>query len=634
LDHAFQKNIQLQAKQVEIEAENDSLLGQFQQSLIDLESYILKNRTLQSQLAVEQESTKALESRIYDVTTEYDILDRAHVQWRAERETLLEQIELKQNAMVMQNEESERIAIEHQLQLVSWQEKQSEVEGEIENLSTQLQQSRINLDTYAVEHQVLQDTLSTKNEKIVTLEARLLEVTSEYESISSAHTLWLAERENLLGLHEVMQGELSELKKANAALLLELAEEQMLAERQFSQNENATSMLKALESEKNATEARLIQALQKSPIPVFCERIEVLGSPAGDRLKTQWQVVGLETGQYQLRSLLFSTIIEDSALGLIFSKQQATNNGLIRWPVILATSAELVLSAVGDATTGPIRAETWLSLATTDLDTVVALSLILEQELKEGSISAQLGQSISTQMLKGLQTFKQLSIETQGTFRYDQVRLKRAIVNEDYEHLWFEFDNVRYRHVRLKHFECRVACSELISKRFGSFPKLEFPHLESQQSLDSWFAESHDDFGAKLELRFAPPAVFDTEVWGKLSHDDQGLIFSLLERLPIILREFDLGQAGLHRPWPQWNNVIERMTKSLEPAMTSQSLMDSTHSEPPMIVDQEPVVILNSRPDPLKLGVAGAMTAAKGLATQELTKRPTPSAFLSFLQES
>ena len=607
LDHVLQKNVQLQQKQVDVEAENDVLLTQFQESLIDLESYILKNRTLQSQITSEQEGTKALEARLREVTAEYETLDQAHVLWRSERETLIEQIELKQNALTVQSEEFERVSAEFQLQLRAVQEKQSEAEGEIEILSEQLQKVRADLGTYVVENQVLQDSLTAEKDTVGTLDARLLEVTHEYDSISSAHILWLAERENLLALNAAIQSELAALKQAHESLLVELSEEQLLAEQQFSQNEHAAAMLKTLELERNAAEARLVQVLQKYPMPVGCERIEILEPPAGDQLKMQWQAIGLETGKRIQPSSLFSTMIEDSSLGLIFSRQQATHNGLIRWPEVLSTSNELILSPVGNATTGPIRAETWLSLATADLDTVIALSLALEKELKNGGIVKQLGQDISSRLLVGLDAFKHLSSETQSTFRYDQVRLKRATVNDDYEHLWLEFDHVSYGQIRLRHFECRIACAELISKRFGSFPKLEFPRLDSQQSLTSWYAESRDDFGDKLELRFAPPALFDAEVWVKLKHEDQGLILSLLERLPTILRELELDQAGLHRPWPQWNSVVEHMSRCLEPAMTALPVVGAPAIEPP---------------------------ARKDSAPQTQAIRPTSSAFLSFLQES
>jgi hypothetical protein len=643
LDQAFQKNMQLLEKQVEVEAENELLLTQFQQSLIDLESYILKNRSLQSQISVEQESTKALEARLHVVISEYETLDQAHTEWRAERETLIEQIDLKHDALTTQREEAERVSTEQQAQFLTLQEKQVEIEAECEIILSQFHQSLIDLELYVLKSRTFQSQIAVEQESTNALEARLHEVISEYESLDQAHVQWRAERKTLIeqielkqnalniqsqdservlieyelqlaALHEKYgeiddspQSEFCELKNAHEALLVELSQEQIHSEQQFIKNEQNGSKLKALELEKIALESRLLRILKKYPVFVNCERIEVLDSPSGDLLKTQWQVVGLETGKRFQPSLSFFSIIEDSALGLIFSRQQAANNGLIRWPEILSTYNELVLSPVGNATTGPIRAETWLSLATTDLDTVIALSLALEKELKNDGIVKQLGQKISSRLLAGLEAFKHLSSETQSTFRYDRVRLKRATVNDDYEHLWLEFDHVSYGQIRLSNFECRIACAELISKRFGSFPKLEFPRLEYQQSLTSWYAESHDDFGDKLELRFAPPALFDVEVWDKLKLDDQGLILSLLERLPTILRELDLDQSGLHRPWPQWTGVVEHMSRCLEPAMTALPVGGTPAIEPP---------------------------APKDWSPQAQTIRPTSRAFLSFLQES
>jgi hypothetical protein len=238
---------------------------------------------------------------------------------------------------------------------------------------------------------------------------------------------------------------------------------------------------------------------------------------------------------------------------------------------------------------------------------LMALSLSLEQELTAGNIQAQFGQSLSDQIASGLEAFKRFANEANGTFRYDLVSLKRATVNDDYEHLWLEFDNVRYNNVRASHFECRVACSELIAKRFGSYPKLEFPRLEAQHPLISWHAESQDDFGEKLELRFAPPNQFDVDVWGRFSIDDQGFVVSLLERLPTILRDLDLESAGLHRPWPQWQSVVEHMSQCIEPAVAQ--------------VADTPTFRSTAK-------------VPENLESQPSTNRPTPSAFLSFLQES
>jgi hypothetical protein len=261
------------------------------------------------------------------------------------------------------------------------------------------------------------------------------------------------------------------------------------------------------------------------------------------------------------------------------------------------------------------------------------LAQTLEQELMAGRIATHFGQYISNKMLEGLEAFKQFSNETRGTFRYDQVRLKRETVNDDYEHLWLEFDGVRYNDIRSNHFECRVACSELVSKRFGSFPKLEFPDLEAQQPLRTWYAESHDDFGDKLELRFAPPDLFDLNVWTTLSLDDQGFIVSLLERLPTILRGLELEGAGLQRSWPQWQSVVEFMSACLAGAIITGSGRDSSPTQPTQSRKKDSLSVSSKENAPL-LGEKNTPPDTSGRAPQTFKERSKASAFLSFLQGS
>jgi hypothetical protein len=613
LDQALKKNSKLQDKQNEVQAENEVLLTQFHESLVDLETHILKNRVLQDSIAVEQSTVKALEVRLLEVNGEYESLSQAHVQWLAEREILLEQIEFKQDALSLQQQEAERVATAHQTQLAI--------------LTSQL--ALLNGELLKIKEEFAAEGLAKQ-----TLEKQVQTYSVQLNKLDIEQQQWLVEREHLASQMDAKQSEFSVLQDSHHALMLELAQTQSLAQEQFGQNEFATSLLKNIELAKRTVESRLLRLLQKYPMPVVYERLEPLGAPSGDQLKTQWQLFALDTGKLFVPSVLFSTILEDRALGFSFSRQQAISNGLIRWPSILGTSIEMVLSPVGDATTGPIRAETWLALATSDLEILAALLSALDKELTAGRIEARFGSSLSGQLLVGLEAFKRLISETASTFRYDQVRLKRATVNDDYEHLWLEFENVSYNSVRLSQFECRIACSELMSKRFGSFPKLEFPSTDSSQTLSSWYVESHDDFGDKLELRFAPPELFDIEVWGKLSHDDQGFIFGLLDRLPTILRELDLDSVGLHRPWPQWNSVIEHMSKCLAPAMTSHLLKDAPPVEPSAPADQGNASSLATKPDLSMLGEQSATAVSAALTSQTLAKRPTSSAFLSYLQES
>ena len=686
---------------LELSRNNTQLLFDLCEAQHSLEASFERTLQVEEQvniLNVELSQSKSLEARLIDVTSEYESLSQAHVQWLAERDALIGQVELQKNALALQRETAERLAAEQQLQLTISNDEllniQQEMTAEVaarQMLEAQVQAFSSQLDSLAVEHQhwlaerkalieqieLKQSALIAKTEIIdrviaeqqsestiakeellnirqeladefsvkQVLESQIQALSGQLAVLDVEHQKWLEERTKFITEIDAQQRVVSELKNVNKDLLLELARAQKLAEEQFSQHEHTASMLESLELEKLSLNSRLLRLLQKYPMPLEFERLEILESPAGDQLKTQWQLVGLDIGKRGVPSLLFSTILEGTAFGFCFSRQQAMANRLIRWPGILGTAAELLVSPVGDATTGPVRAETWASLATSDVETLIALSLSIEQELNAGRIATQLGETMSRQMLTGLETFKRLSIETKGIFRYDGVRLKRATVNDDYEHLWLEFDNVSFNDIRSNHFECRVACSELMSKRFGSFPKLEFPFLETEQPLRSWYAESCDDFGEKLELRFALPALFDGEIWGKLTQADQGFILSLLERLPRILRDLDLEDAGLLRPWPQWQSVAEQMNKCLAPSIVSDSAFQllpaqltspddknaATHWEALAVTPNVNAKRLGER----NIDTATAETEMlEALGSKALNKRPTSSAFLSYLKES
>jgi len=630
LEQSEQKNANLQEKLTEIEAENDILLSQFQISLIDLENYILKNRSLQETIASKENDVTALEARLVEVVGEYESLSQAHVLWLAERTALINEIEIKEWALSQGVEEAERISLEHQVQVTALQEIQREVEVKNETLANEIQQALAITETYKLENNLLQASISAKNEFAESLEARLLEQTNAYSSLNEDRLRWSAERESLVSEIETNKDEISEFKRSHEALMSELAKEQKLAEEQFIEIASTTLTVDTLESEKIAFEARLLRVLQKYPMLAVFDRVEVLEVSQGDNLKAQWQLVGLETGNRLVQSVFFSTILEDTALGFGFSRQQHFNSGFIRWPSILANAPEMVLSPVGDATTGPIRAEVWLSLATNDLEIFSAVLRSFEEELSSSQMQRQLGKSVANQFLAGLVALKGLSSDTRETFRYDQVRLKREIVNDDYEHLWLEFDNVSFNDIRSGHFECRLACSELIAKRFGSFPKLEFPYLKFQQPLNSWFAESTDDFGEKLELRFALPEAFDNEVWGRLSNNDQKFIHSLLERLPTILREIELNGSSISRPWPQWQVVIEGLNKCLNHRVEATTFEAVPHA-PKAELASDTNAIRKVRSN-TQARVDEVKTAKRSRAKAS-ESRPSASSFLSFVQE-
>jgi len=118
--------------------------------------------------------------------------------------------------------------------------------------------------------------------------------------------------------------------------------------------------------------------------------------------------------------------------------------------------------------------------------------------------------------------------------RFDHIKLKNNQINPGYEHLWFELDNLSFGQQHWAQFEFRLACANTTTQ-FGSDPRLEFPENTGQAPLPSWFIESNDEHGNKLELRFAQPEAMDISVWNQLGEADRHFIRALINALPNLL---------------------------------------------------------------------------------------------------
>ncbi len=130
--------------------------------------------------------------------------------------------------------------------------------------------------------------------------------------------------------------------------------------------------------------------------------------------------------------------------------------------------------------------------------------------------------------------------------RFDRVELEREQINPDYEHLWLRLSPVAFGAQRWPEWQFRLSTAIPDRTRFGSHPRLEFP--APQPMLENWYAESHDDFGAELELRFALPETMDMAVWNRLNTADQARITALIARLPAVLNQLQAAQPKLKRP--------------------------------------------------------------------------------------
>jgi hypothetical protein len=228
-----------------------------------------------------------------------------------------------------------------------------------------------------------------------------------------------------------------------------------------------------------------------------------------------------------------------------------------KWPASLADQSVFKMTFNNNGSAAQQDVDVLQALGTSDWRFLGVLAHWLKTTLSNTE-SANLPRDLPLDALRfGVNQFILLSSQLNSALRYDHVSLKREQTNPDYEHLWLKLSNIVFENQHATDFEFRLSCANVRPNAFGGYPKLEFPQEFAQPCFDSWFEESYDDFGAKLELRFALPDEMDIGVWGKLSVSDQAFIAQIIEQLPLILTELVQTGARIKRSLNDWLDMAQ-----------------------------------------------------------------------------
>jgi hypothetical protein len=201
-----------------------------------------------------------------------------------------------------------------------------------------------------------------------------------------------------------------------------------------------------------------------------------------------------------------------------------------------------------------------------------------------------------------------------ATLRYDSVKLKRELVNTDYEHLWIEFGGLSLGSMRWNKFEIRLGAASVQSDGFSQFPKFEIPLIDGKiKPFESWYAESHDDSGAKLELRFAlEKNQLDKAVLAKLSDADKKLLLHIIYAIPNALKHLERQKTAIHREWITWINFAVGAIKVLE---FNNAVKTSAETSKAANIEEKVTKVVNIQNKPVtKLA---ALIKTKGLSRPE-----------------
>lgn len=391
---------------------------------------------------------------------------------------------------------------------------------------------------------------------------------------------------------KVLEGRLIDAEKENELLLLQLHQVQEELEHYFLQHQDAHKQIKTAHE-------RWLRMLQRNPGYCDYAAIDVLEVHENTGTTT-WRIKEFNAGGRSLPELQFKLVLEQGLAGLVLNRQPGTNGPLLRWPVSDADTNDLPLAIAGTQDEMRRCGETLLNLATSDWELFTALIRMLNGALEQPALLAAPANLPAAALRQGLAQLDQVLNKLPPLLRFDQVVLEREQVNHDYEHLWLRFDNLAFGKQRWPAFEFRLSCANLRPGVFGHYPKLEFPKDYSQATFDNWFAESHDDFGAKLELRFASPAAMDIAVWQRLSAHDQQFLRALINRLPAILATLEGANVCLQRPWQDWQKLtaeIQRLMALCAPAVANIDDRVAPISDPAPL-DAVPAEAIASAPKP------------------------------------
>ena len=258
--------------------------------------------------------------------------------------------------------------------------------------------------------------------------------------------------------------------------------------------------------------------------------------------KIIWKITDYSKAGFALPEFYFQTTLQNGQAGISIidgGDEASSNQALI--PVLLSQSQE--------------QREIFIEYGLNEWNKISAACDVLEQLIINNGLGLGQAEGFDLSFWKSsLITLVQSIQKLPKILRFDRVRLKRELVNPNYEHLWLEFYDVQLDSYRLPKLEMRLAAALVQADGFSRFPKIEIPLVNGKDKpFESWYPESHDDQGAKLELRFAlDKQVFDLGVFAKLGAADQRLIQSFVYRLPAILNRLAKSKVSIHRQWQDW----------------------------------------------------------------------------------
>jgi hypothetical protein len=518
----------------ETKQESELLLLQLHQVQEELETYFLKHQEAQGQLDAAKAEVQALQSVMHSQM--HSGAHQATVE-DAGASTTIAQLTEKLNQLLAERDAETQAKLEAIAQCGRLADDLSQVSAARDGKRQRLAelQARCDAESAARAEALLQRDAEAAA-KAEALAAKDAEAHARQEALTRFNTL---------------AKQLEETKQESELLLLQLHQVQEELEHYFLQFQEAQRKV-------SDADHRWQRMLQRTPAYCDFESIEVLSDNAavGEHGETQarttaWRIKNLTAAGRTIAQLEFKTVLESGQAHFVIPRSDGAAGWLTRWPASGTEQTELVVPR--DALVADIATQDWQLLKL--LGKLLATTLLSPEKLQAPAHFQ------AEDVREGIHHLGDALEKSPEVLRYDTVTLKREQVNPDYEHLWLSLQNLSLGERQWDAFEFRLSCANVGPKRFGTHPKLEFPEHVGQAPFANWFDESYDDFGAKLELRFALPDAMDITIWGRLAAPDQAFLQALVQCLPSMLGTLQHAGTKLKRAWTDWTHMAAEVQR-------------------------------------------------------------------------
>ena len=539
----------------DLQSESELLLLQLHQVQEELESVFLKEQETQAEVERLKQIKVKLDAAIAQLEAEQAKLVSEKTILNDMISTLIrDKGALNQDNTTLKEELDEKIKLlnERQTKIDSLSSivdgKMKEMQEKNEILARDLE--KINLEKQNLiqeKHQLNQSISGLDQEKIMLTQQR-----DEQMKLAS-------ERQTKIdSMAKLIDGQLKEVQEENELLLLQLHQVQEELEHHFLEHQKLQRENEVYQGRWKRLEEREPQYLDyESILPITVDTVSA-------KPRLDWRATNITMAGHVAETFLFTTFLEDGMPGLEITLAESDTTTK---PVRLIPRA-LVKPNASEALAQyrNMSLKDWQSLSTA-IKSIEQFFKSPKRASRDQKLPDFFDIIFWRQSLSPLVAdFKSLP----AVFRFDEVKLKREQVNPDYEHLWLEFNGALYGQRHWSNLELRFAAANVQPGGFSRHPKVEIPKTNGSASpFETWFEESRDDFGPKMELRFdLNKQFFDLDVWARVSSEDRAMLISMMGSIPYMLKTMENNGVKISRPWEDWNLLASGMVEILRRIIT------------------------------------------------------------------